>query len=608
MDRYWTKNSRINNKENEKNQKTRAHTHINLLKHIATPETRMNKYNCVLQSLVLTGGVFLAVPQAASSILIVTLEPSVSTSNISEGLGLDDLDAVVEPFVVGDLYGAFVQAEIENTTIDLKEQIMAIEGVLSVDEDGVVDCCNFTRSNDEYEGGNVGVPLHYQWGLDRIDQYSLPLDKVIYSPMEPRGNDTYVYVTDTGIQSYHDEFVVDPDGGGDDTYHHPRSRASCGFDLYGTICEDVHGHGTHVSSIIAGTSVGVAPQSNIVMVKVLGDTGTGSFSGTIRGLQWIMQDIKEKGRCAVVSMSLGGRYYQPLNSAIEAMVRAGVPVVVAAGNNNDDACYYSPASTNEAVVVGSSTSSDSRSYFSNLGRCVDIYAPGSTVLGASPNTNSSYWFLSGTSMAAPHVSGAIALVASGMSTCNMINATNILRNATANGLLSGGAVPNILLQLPSNTREPTPGPTPAPTGTPTDAPTPNPTLSCSAICKRAYNSWRCNRPRDRCRCKWNTNRDKCMAMPTPKPTPIPTANPTLIPTTAPTATPTRVPTRHPTQSPSLGPTSSPSFSPTRSPTSRATAPCSQVCTNFTRKTRCLSTVDRCACRWNYSRNKCFVDA
>lgn len=107
-------------------------------------------------------------------------------------------------------------------------------------------------------------------------------------------------------------------------------------------------------------------------------------------------------------MSLGGGASKTLDLAVNAAVKAGIHFAVAAGNDNADSCNYSPAAAEEAVTVGASTLADERAYFSNFGKCNDIFAPGlnieSTWIGSKYATNT----ISGTSMASPHIAGLLA--------------------------------------------------------------------------------------------------------------------------------------------------------------------------------------------------------
>jgi cerevisin len=111
-------------------------------------------------------------------------------------------------------------------------------------------------------------------------------------------------------------------------------------------------------------------------------------------------------------MSLGGGKAQSLDDAIEAAVEVGLHFAVAAGNDNKDACNYSPAAAASAITVGASTLRDDRAYFSNWGKCVDVFGPGlgilSTWIGSDTATNT----ISGTSMASPHVCGLLSYLLS----------------------------------------------------------------------------------------------------------------------------------------------------------------------------------------------------
>jgi oryzin len=187
-------------------------------------------------------------------------------------------------------------------------------------------------------------------------------------------------------------------------------RASLGINIAGGSSGDGNGHGTHVAGTIGSSTYGVAKRATLVAVKVLNDSGSGTTSGVISGVNWVATN--GAGKRAVANMSLGGSYSSTLNSAVQAAINAGVTFVVAAGNDNANAANYSPASAANAITVGSTTSTDARSSFSNYGSSVDIFAPGSSILSTYATSDSATATLSGTSMAAPHVAGLAAYLIS----------------------------------------------------------------------------------------------------------------------------------------------------------------------------------------------------
>jgi len=243
------------------------------------------------------------------------------------------------------------------------------------------------------EGGVQKNPPN--WGIDRIDQRALPLDNQYHYDSTGKGVD--VWIIDTGVNAQHVEFE------GRAVFE--KNFAADGQDT------DCNGHGTHVSSTVAGATVGVAKQATIHGVKVLNCQGSGSYAGVLGGINYVVAEHKKvAGRKSVISMSLGGGKSEAINLAVTAAVKAGITSVVAAGNDNQDACNYSPASTAEAITVAASDISDGHAYFSNHGACVDIYAPGVNIKGAWIGGTDKYNTISGTSMATPHTSGVVALV------------------------------------------------------------------------------------------------------------------------------------------------------------------------------------------------------
>jgi len=143
-------------------------------------------------------------------------------------------------------------------------------------------------------------------------------------------------------------------------------------------------------------------------VRVLNCSGSGTWSGVIAGIDWVTAD-HQSGERAVANMSLGGGASSAVDQAVRNSITDGVFYAVAAGNSKQDACRYSPARTAEAATVGATTSSDALASYSNVGSCVDLNAPGSSITSAWIGSNSATNTISGTSMASPHVAGAAAL-------------------------------------------------------------------------------------------------------------------------------------------------------------------------------------------------------
>jgi len=237
------------------------------------------------------------------------------------------------------------------------------------------------------------------WGLDRVSEKAIMLDG-IYEYPDTAGNGVDAYIIDTGILVTHVDFA---------------GRATWGENYADTQDTDCNGHGTHVAGTVGGTAYGVAKNVNLIAVKVLGCSGSGTWAGVISGIQYVA--TKSTVNPSVANMSLGGGYMQSVNDAVKAAVESGVTFAIAAGNNNGDACLTSPASEPSAITVCSSdidengsVQEDIRSSFSNYGSCTDVFAPGSMITSDWIGSNSAINTISGTSMASPHVCGVAALL------------------------------------------------------------------------------------------------------------------------------------------------------------------------------------------------------
>lgn len=268
------------------------------------------------------------------------------------------------------------------------------------------------------------------WGLDRIDQPNLPLNNRYTYPAHA-GAGVTVFVLDTGIRYTHQDF-----GG----------RAVFGFDAFGGTGLDRQGHGTHVASTAAGTAYGVAKAADIVSVKVLNDSGSGTVQSVVAGIDWVTANASGP---SVANMSLGGGANSLIDAAVVSSINSGVSYSVAAGNSNANASGFSPARVGPAITVGATTSTDARASYSNWG-AIDIFAPGSSITAAWASSDTATNTINGTSMAAPHVAGVAALYLGSNPSASPATVKSALVGAAVTGKVTspGSGSPNRLLQLP----------------------------------------------------------------------------------------------------------------------------------------------------------------
>jgi subtilisin family serine protease len=315
---------------------------------------------------------------------------------------------------------------------------------------------------------------HATWGIDRIDQRALPMDST-YS-YDFTGAGVTAYIIDTGIRYSHREFEGRATRGWD-AYAADPTDPLLGYDGSG----DCDGHGTHVAGTVGGKTFGVAKKVKLVGVRVLNCAGYGSDADVIAGMDWV---AKTATLPATANMSLGDVVPSktmgtsgPVDDAVKALVASGVTLAVAAGNGwgngtvGADACMFPISNVPEAITVAASGTTDARTTWTNYGACVDVFAPGSSILSSTFDNDSSSGTKSGTSMATPHVVGVASLILQqapgatpqqvrdiivNQATQNIVTPTTINNGATPNNhlLYSRAVAPAAIVGKPPKNSKP----------------------------------------------------------------------------------------------------------------------------------------------------------
>ncbi|PXF45122.1 Extracellular serine proteinase [Gracilariopsis chorda] len=306
----------------------------------------------------------------------------------------------------------------DTTAMLLNERMKEIEGVRHSCQDAILTTIPTDSSvHDEGTGSpetamfqpisrevlpNGFVP--YNWGVDRINEESSPLDKLPmdFSCYPNQGKGVRIFVIDTGCRTDHDEFVNIEIT----TEKAPGSAFHSG--------KDDHGHGTHIAAVVGGANVGMARKASITCIKAFDKNGNGAATDTIAAVEHVLAEkAKNTSVPFVVNLSysaLTGFTTTPLDEIVYSSSAHGIVFVVSAGNAAVNSCFFSPSKAEQAFTVAASTKRDTLEVDSNIGPCVEFIAPGHEIVSAGIKSPVEYESMNGTSMATPHISGLSALV------------------------------------------------------------------------------------------------------------------------------------------------------------------------------------------------------
>ena len=361
-------------------------------------------------------GVFLALPLAAATVGLsapsASVDPAVSMQlrfddSVAVIIALKPESAVFSSAVISPLAsGSDASSDSLNVTrrfdsLDLVSADLDSRGLEALRRDPSVAAVFYDR------------PVHAMDAASNAQINADDVQRFVFNGQNVTGRNQTVCIIDTGID------YRDPAFG---TCGSVGSGGNCrvvgGYDFVNGDADplDDHGHGTHVSGIAAANGsgfVGVAPGASIVSLKVLNAQGTGSLSNLIAGIDWCTNN-RTLYNITVISMSLGGGLFssacdsEPAAVAVQSAFSSGLFVSAASGNDGSTSQISSPACASNATAVGAVNSADAVADFSNNWGNFLLLAPGVNINSTVRNNGSSV--LSGTSMATPHVSGAVALL------------------------------------------------------------------------------------------------------------------------------------------------------------------------------------------------------
>ncbi|KAI7902679.1 peptidase S8/S53 domain-containing protein [Cokeromyces recurvatus] len=285
----------------------------------------------------------------------------------------------------------------KNSAIDYVEQNQIYKSTAVPNQETIIHSHpNITmltkRTMNRRDSTTIKSTKSANWGLARINQHSKgDLTKYTFDSLGGIGID--VFILDTGVYPQHEDF---------------EGRAYQSINLVmNEAIDDIGGHGTHVAGKVIGRDYGVAKNAQIKAVKILNKMGDGSTSGLLRGIEYVIQNARP-GK-SVVNLSLSGPKSKMIDDALNSLVlEYNIPIFVSAGNSGTDACFYSPSSNPNVFTVGATDINDIVPPFSNVGQCVDIYAPGVNITSSYITDRMAFISMDGTSMASPHVAGVAA--------------------------------------------------------------------------------------------------------------------------------------------------------------------------------------------------------